>query len=423
MLSDIRFPTDPYRQKITALYRQDETQCIEELIAQAQMPADALTRIANTARTLVTEIRKERLNKGGIDAFLYEYDLSSEEGIALMCLAEALLRIPDSETAEKLIRDKISEQDWEARLGKSQSLFVNASTWGLMITGKVMSSNPHIPKIKNALKSVLKRGGSTIIRKAMKILSRQFVMGKTIEDSVKRAKTNERQGYCYSYDMLGEAARTKQDAIEYFHTYQHAIDIVGKEAKAKGVIDGPGISVKLSALSPRYELKQYDRVIDEITPLFRELALQAKAVNIGLTMDAEEADRLDISLDIFEKVFADPTLEGWDGLGLAIQAYQKRAPAVIDWISNLAKKHKRRIMVRLVKGAYWDCEIKESQMSGLESYPVFTRKENTDVSYLACAKKLFEAGDAIYPQFATHNAHSLAAVLEMAGDRRDFEFQ
>ena len=418
----------PLRAAITAAYRMDETQCLENLIQNASFSAEANQHIQETARQLVVEVRKRRIGKGGLDAFLYEYDLSSEEGIALMCLAEALLRIPDKATVDRLIRDKITAADWHAHLGKSESMFVNAATWGLMLTGKILSPAPDASTgIKTAFKRMIERSGEPIIRKAvataMKILGKQFVMGRTIEEATDRARDNESKGYRFSYDMLGEAARTAADAERYFASYQDAITAIGKVSSGKGVIEGPGVSVKLSALHPRYEYSQKQRVLDEVIPRLRSLALQAKAVNIGFTIDAEEADRLDLSLDIIEAVFSLPELAGWEGFGIAVQSYQKRAWYVLDWLADLARQHKRRIMVRLIKGAYWDTEIKMSQVQGLESYPVFTRKNSTDVSFLACAKKIWANIDAFYPQFATHNAHSVAAILEMANGRTDFEFQ
>jgi RHH-type proline utilization regulon transcriptional repressor/proline dehydrogenase/delta 1-pyrroline-5-carboxylate dehydrogenase len=387
-----------------------------------------LNKIASTARRLVEEVRQRRLDKGGLDAFLYEYDLASTEGIALMCLAEALLRIPDTKTIDHLVRDKLATADWAAHAGQSDSFFVNAATWGLLITGKVLApQREDVSVFRHSLKRFVERSSGPVIRKsiqqAMKVLGRQFVMGETIEEALKRARDGEKQGYRYSYDMLGEAARTAKDAERYFKSYLKAIVAIGKAAKGKGIIAGPGISVKLSALHPRYEFAKHDAVVAAVVPKLRELALGAKAVNIGLTVDAEEADRLDLSLDIIEAVFSDPLLNGWEGFGLAVQSYQKRAMAVLDWLIDLSRKHKRRFMVRLIKGAYWDAEIKNAQVKGLSEYPVFTRKPSTDVSFLACAKKILAAPDAFYPQFATHNAYSLAAVLEMADGRRDFEFQ
>lgn len=417
----------PLRAAIDRAYHLDETECVERLLSEANLPQSALDRIHHQAQQLVLEVRKRRLEKGGLDAFLYEYDLSSTEGIALMCLAEALLRIPDSETVDHLVRDKVASADWSSHMGQSESFFVNAATWGLILTGKVLGETQSPDPLRSGLKRFVERSSAPVIRKAvkqaMKLLGRQFVMGETIEDALSRARTKEKQGYRFSYDMLGEAARTSKDADRYFESYRHAINAIGKMAKGKGVIEGPGISVKLSALYPRYEFAQHDAVLAAIVPRLTALAALAKKLNIGLTVDAEEADRLDLSLDIIEAVFSDPQLEGWEGFGLALQSYQKRAFFVIDWLVALAQKNRRRFMIRLIKGAYWDSEIKNAQVKGFSEYPVFTRKASTDVSFLACAKKILAHPESFYPQFATHNAYSVAAVLEMAGTRRDFEFQ
>ncbi|CAN5334620.1 bifunctional proline dehydrogenase/L-glutamate gamma-semialdehyde dehydrogenase PutA [soil metagenome] len=419
---------NPLRAAIAAAYRMEETRCVENLLSHAALSQNSLQRVEETARKLVAGVRETRLGKGGLDSFMYQYDLSSEEGITLMCMAEALLRIPDSATVDRLIRDKIVAAQWEAHLGKSESLFVNATTWGLMLTGKLMSRKEVDAKgLSGILKRLIERSSEPVIRqaitRAMRILGKQFVMGQTISEALKRARENERQGYRYSYDMLGEAARTAKDAERYFQAYCDAIKAIGQAAAGRGPIAGPGISVKLSALYPRYEFAQHDRALAAVVPKLRALAIQAKEFNICLTVDAEEADRLDLSLDIIEAVFIDPALSGWEGFGLALQSYQKRAWATIDWLADLAKRQHRRLMIRLIKGAYWDSEIKNSQERGLEGYPVFTRKASTDVSFLACAKKLLAFPDAFYPMFATHNAHTLAAVLEMAGDRKDYEFQ
>src|SRR3990167_8938973 len=417
----------PLQNAITAAYRMDETTAINNLLSQALLPNDALQRIHDRATQLVAGTRQNYKTQGGLNAFLHQYDLSSEEGIALMCLAEALLRIPDSTTANRLISDKISTANWAQHISASDSLFVNAATWSLLLTGKLY--NPTLNNQKTltaALQRFVSRTSSTLIRpiimQGMKILGKQFVMGTTIEEALKRAQPVEAIGYRYSYDMLGEAARTREDAEQYFKSYQHAIETIGQIAK-QGPIKGPGISVKLSALHPRYEFAKYDQVLKELVPQLLTLATAAKNANIGFTIDAEEADRLELSLDIIEKVVSDKTLSGWEGFGLAVQSYQKRAPFVLDWLADLAKRYQRRLMVRLIKGAYWDAEIKLSQVLGFAGYPVFTRKNSTDVSFLACAKKLFANTHYFYPQFGTHNAYSVAAILEMAGSYRDFEFQ
>ena len=418
----------PLRQALRADYRANETEVVHRLLEEAELPADARERVNERARQLVAEVRRSRVGQGGIDAFMHEFELSSKEGVVLMCLAEALLRVPDAYTVDKLIEDKISGADWESHLGHSESLFVNASTWALMLTGRVVRVDPADRQdLGFTLRKLVRRSGEPVIRRAvtqaMRILGRQFVMGRDIEEALERARATENKGYRYSYDMLGEAARTMKDAERYYESYTQAIRAIGKAAKGRGPIDAPGISVKLSALHPRYEFSHRGRVMEELVPRLRALAVEAKAQDIGLTVDAEEADRLDISLDVIEAVSGDPELKGWGGFGLAIQAYQKRCSRLIDWLADMARRHERRLMVRLVKGAYWDTEIKYSQEGGLEGYPVFTRKASTDVSYLACARKLLADPEAFYPQFATHNAHTLAAVLEMAGNERAFEFQ
>ncbi|MFQ5776115.1 MAG: bifunctional proline dehydrogenase/L-glutamate gamma-semialdehyde dehydrogenase PutA, partial [Kiloniellaceae bacterium] len=418
----------PSRKAIRDHVRADETEIVRRLADEARLAPAALERVAARARTLVAEVRRARVGQGGIDAFLHEFGLSTKEGVVLMCLAEALLRVPDSETVDKLIKDKIAAADWEGHLGRSESLFVNASTWALMLTGRVVRLDERDTKdLAGTLRRLIHSSGEPVIRgaitQAMRILGRQFVMGRTIKEALERAKPEQQRGYRYSYDMLGEAARTMADARRYFEAYRAAIAAIGEAAQGKGVIDGPGISVKLSALHPRYEFAQRRRVLDELAPRLKALALDAGTAGIGLTVDAEEADRLDLSLDVIEAVSGDPELAGWDGFGVAVQAYLKRARFVLDWLADMARRHGRRLMVRLVKGAYWDTEIKLAQVAGLDGYPVFTRKVSTDVCYLACVKALFADADAFYPQFATHNAHTLAAVLEAAGDRRDFEFQ
>ena len=420
-------PASPLRAAVRDSTRIDETLAVARILAAAEMPSAARDRIAETARRLVTAVRRERLGKGGIDAFLHEYALSSQEGVALLCLAEALLRIPDSETVDQLIRDKLGEADWARHLGHSESMFVNASTWALMLTGRLLHSQPEAHDLRAALRRFAARSGEPVVRQAvtaaMRILARQFVMGRTIEEALERARAAEHQGYRHSYDMLGEAAHTATDAARYLAAYDHAIAAIGRSAAARPVVEAPGISVKLSALHPRYETAQRDRVLAEMGPRLLALARRARDAGIGFTIDAEEADRLDLSLDLVEALALAPDLSGWDGLGLAVQAYQKRALPLIDWLADLARRGKRRLMVRLVKGAYWDSEIKRGQERGLDGYPVYTRKLATDVCYLACARRLLDGGAAFYPQFATHNAHTVAAVLELAGERRDWEFQ
>jgi RHH-type proline utilization regulon transcriptional repressor/proline dehydrogenase/delta 1-pyrroline-5-carboxylate dehydrogenase len=414
------------RHALRTAFRIDETEAVERILAAADLPADALDRIAARARGLVVAVRQERVGKGGLDAFLHQYALSTQEGIALMCLAEALLRIPDADTVDKLIRDKIGPVDWERHLGASESAFVNASTWALMLTGRLMRE-PAARDLRATLTRFIARSGEPVVRQAvtaaMRILGRQFVMGRTIGEALERARAAEREGYRHSYDMLGEAARTEADARRYFDAYAAAIGAIGKEAAGRSVHEAPGVSVKLSALHPRYEIAQRDRCLPALVPALRALAGQARAAGIGFTIDAEESERLDLSLDVVEALALDPALGGWEGFGLAIQAYQKRALPLVDYLADLARRASRRLQVRLVKGAYWDSEIKRSQEKGLEGYPVYTRKVATDVSYVACAKRLLADASAFYPQFATHNAHTVAALVELAGNRGDWEFQ
>ncbi|WNJ99256.1 bifunctional proline dehydrogenase/L-glutamate gamma-semialdehyde dehydrogenase PutA [Thalassospiraceae bacterium LMO-JJ14] len=418
----------PDRGEIDAHYRADETECVERLLNDLELGGDALGDIESYAHKLVQAVRDKTVHKGGIDAFLHEYGLSTQEGVLLMCVAEALLRVPDDDTREDLIRDKLGSADWKKHLGASSSLFVNASTWALMMTGQVVNMHGYKGRSPDAaIRRLVARLGEPVVREsvnqAMRVMGKQFVMGRTIDEALERARDWEARGYSYSYDMLGEAARTMDDAKRYFQAYKTAIRKIGETANGRGPYKGPGISVKLSALHPRYELAQIGRVMDELVPRLRALCLDAAKYDIGLNIDAEEADRLDLSLDCFEAISGDPELKDWQGFGVVVQAYQKRAPFVLDYLADMGKRHGRRFMVRLVKGAYWDMEIKRAQELGLKGYPVFTRKANTDVSYLACAKKLFANTDAFYPQLATHNAHSISAVLNFAGNNRDFEFQ
>lgn len=417
----------PWHKDVSRNYRRDENALVEELLKKAQLDERATGRIHDHARKLVEVVRKDRRNQGGIDAFMQQYDLSTQEGLVLMCLAEALLRIPDKETADALIEDKLSGTHWEKYLGESDSLFVNASTFGLMITGKILEEeeNPQ-GKAKSIWHNLIKRSGEPVIRQAMRqamrIMGFQFVLGRSINEALKRAGEGAKKGYRYSFDMLGEAARTKEDAQRYFKAYQSAIAALAHDQKGRGPIEENGISVKLSALHPRYEFSKRRRVLDELAPMVLELAKQAKAANIGFTIDAEEAARLELSLEVIEAVFLDPALNGWDGFGVVVQAYQKRALDVIEMLAGLTRKSGQKMMIRLVKGAYWDSEIKLSQELGLSGYPVFTRKASSDVSFQACAKRLFELDDCFYSQFASHNAYSVATVIELAGDK-PFEFQ
>jgi RHH-type transcriptional regulator, proline utilization regulon repressor / proline dehydrogenase / delta 1-pyrroline-5-carboxylate dehydrogenase len=361
-----------------------------------------------------------------MEVFLAEYGLSTDEGVALMCLAEALLRVPDAATMDDLIEDKIAPSEWGRHLGHSASPLVNASTWALMLTGKVLAEDRE-PGIAATLRSAVKRLGEPVIRaavqRAMKEMGQQFVLGQTIAEAIRRGRAKAAQGFTFSYDMLGEAAMTAQDAAHYLAAYRGAIAALAAEARSDDIRANPGISIKLSALHPRYEEWQRARVMAELAPTVLSLARQAKAARMGLNIDAEEADRLELSLDLIDTVLSDPSLAGWDGFGVVVQGYGKRAAAVIDWLHALATRLDRRIMVRLVKGAYWDTEVKRAQVDGLPDFPVWTRKAATDVAYICCAEKLLGMTDRIYPQFATHNAHTAAAILEMAGPRDTFEFQ
>ena len=405
----------------------DETEAVACILAAAEIPVDMRHCIGERARGLVAAVRRDRLGKGGIDAFLHEYALSSPEGVALLCLAEALLRIPDAETVDRLIRDKIGSADWESHLGRSESMFINASTWALMLTGRLLHTVSPAPDLRTVLRRFVARSSEPVLRQAvtaaMHIIGRQFVMGRTIGEALERARGAEQQGYRPSYYMLGEAAHTEAYAARYAAAYDDAIAAIGRSWGGRIIADAPGISIKLSALHPRYEMAQRARVLSEVSLILLELSRHARGAGIGLTIDAEEADRLDLSLDLFEALALSPDLADWDGLGLAVQAYQKRALPVIEWLADLARRSGRRLMVRLVKGAYWDSEIKRTQELGLDGYPVYTRKVATDVSYLACARRLLAFGPIFYPQFATHNAHTVAALLEFAGERRDYEFQ
>ncbi|MDQ0560179.1 RHH-type proline utilization regulon transcriptional repressor/proline dehydrogenase/delta 1-pyrroline-5-carboxylate dehydrogenase [Rhizobium mesoamericanum] len=410
-------PQSDLRRAITAAYRAPETVCVPHLLDAAMLPEKVRLGAANTARKLIEALRAK--HKGtGVEGLVHEYSLSSQEGVALMCLAEALLRIPDTATRDALIRDKIAEGDWKSHLGGGRSLFVNAATWGLVVTGK-LTATVNDRNLSAALTRLIARCGEPVIRRgvdmAMRMMGEQFVTGETIDEALQRAKPLEQRGFRYSYDMLGEAATTAADAERYYTDYEAAIHAIGKASDRRGIYEGPGISIKLSALHPRYSRAQSTRVMGELLPKVKALALIARSYDIGLNIDAEEADRLELSLDILETLCLDEDLAGWNGMGFVVQAYGKRCPFVLDFIIDLARRAGRRIMVRLVKGAYWDAEIKRAQLDGLEDFPVFTRKIYTDVSYIACAKKLLAATDAVFPQFATHNAQTLATIYHAAG--------
>jgi RHH-type transcriptional regulator, proline utilization regulon repressor / proline dehydrogenase / delta 1-pyrroline-5-carboxylate dehydrogenase len=416
------------RKRINDAYRKSELSCLEDLIEYAQLNQTQLNSIQTRAKQLVTHLRTMRYESTSIDSFLAEYALSSQEGIALMCLAEALLRIPDKKTADKLIQDKLTNISAQARETQSHSFLIHSTTWALMLTGKILNPERAESILTKGLMSFVRRSSEALIRKAlshaMYFLGDHFVIGGTIDDALMRARKKEDLGYRYSYDMLGEAALTADDAKRYFEAYAEAIKAIGSaQDKSLDVYVKPGISIKLSALHPRYQEAQRDRVLEELSVQLLYLAELAKSYNIAMTIDAEESERLDLSLDVIERVFAHQSLAEWNGFGIAVQSYQKRAFYVLDWLADLARRHHRRIMVRLIKGAYWDTEIKKTQMQGLDEYPVFTRKCFTDVSFQACAKKLLTMQDVIYPQFATHNAYSVALILELMGENKDFEFQ
>ncbi|NHO32596.1 bifunctional proline dehydrogenase/L-glutamate gamma-semialdehyde dehydrogenase PutA [Acetobacter fallax] len=411
----------------------DHTRCLEPprvaaLMKEATLSPEMAAQVKETARNLVQALRRAK-PAGIVQRLVQEYDLSTKEGVALMCLAEALLRIPDTATRDALIRDKLSGRNWQGHLGVGSSLFVNAATWGLTISDKILTA-PERRGLNGVLAQLLSRCGEPVIRGgidlAIRMMGEQFVTGQTIEEALKNSRSFNAKGFRYSYDMLGEAATTAVDAKRYYQDYEQAIHAIGKASNGQGVYRGPGISVKLSALHPRYSRLQRDRVMAELLPAVISLAALAAHYDIGFNVDAEEADRLELSLDLLEAMVSSPHLTNWDGLGFVVQAYQKRAPFVLDLIIDLARRNDRRLMVRLVKGAYWDTEIKRAQMEGMSQFPVFTRKVHTDVSYIACARKLLAAPDAVFPQFATHNAQTLASICGIAGqdfsDTR-YEFQ
>lgn len=425
-------PQSVKRSAITAAWRRPETDAVPMILEQARLSPLVAEQTNKTAYLLAERLRAQKnlSGKAGlIQGLLQEFSLSSQEGVALMCLAEALLRIPDKATRDALIRDKISNGNWSSHLGHSPSMFVNAATWGLLFTGRLVATHNET-SLSSSLNRIISKSGEPLVRKgvdmAMRLMGEQFVTGETIAEALANARKLEDKGFRYSYDMLGEAALTAHDAENYLLAYQQAIHAIGKASNKRGIYEGPGISIKLSALHPRYSRAQYQRVMDELYPRLLSLTLLACQYDIGINIDAEEADRLEISLDLLEKLCFEPQLSGWNGIGFVIQAYQKRCPFVIDYLVDLASRSHRRLMIRLVKGAYWDSEIKRAQIDGLEDYPVYTRKVYTDISYLACAKKLLAVPNLIYPQFATHNAHTLAAIYHLAGQNYypgQYEFQ
>jgi RHH-type proline utilization regulon transcriptional repressor/proline dehydrogenase/delta 1-pyrroline-5-carboxylate dehydrogenase len=411
----------PLRDAITAATRRAEPEALAELLAQARQSPDQSAATQTLAMRIARGLRERQADSGRtglVQGLLQEFALSSQEGVALMCLAEALLRIPDAATRDALIRDKIGSGNWQAHLGGSESLFVNAATWGLLLTGKLVATHSDVG-LGAALRRIVGRGGEPLIRKgvdmAMRLMGEQFVTGETIEQALEHAREREAQGFRYSFDMLGEAAMTARDAERYLAAYEQAIHAIGKASAGRGIHEGPGISIKLSALHPRYCRAQVARVMSELYPRLVKLALLSRHYDIGLNIDAEESERLELSLDLLDHLCHEHELQGWNGIGFVIQAYQKRCPFVVDWLVDLARRTRHRLMVRLVKGAYWDSEIKRAQIEGQAGYPVYTRKAHTDVAYIACARKLLAAPDAVFPQFATHNAHTLAAVHTIAG--------
>lgn len=415
------FDTSP----LSESYLADEDIVVNELLSLADPGISQRQQIKQLATRLINEVRDHIDDMDGIDAFMQQYDLSSKEGILLMCLAEALLRIPDKSTADKLIKDKILDADWKSHLGKSDKLFVNASTWGLMLTGRIIDIDVTKKGMSKAMDKFINKTGEPVIRtgllRAMEMMGKQFVMGRTIKEALKRGKKKDFRAYRFSYDMLGEAALTQEDADRYFKAYADAINAIAEANTKRDIEEASSISIKLSALHPRYELANTRRVMAELAPRVLNLVQQAQSLNVAVTIDAEEADRLELSLNVFADVYRQ--LENYNGFGLVVQAYQKRALEVLKLLSELVQEQGRPIPLRLVKGAYWDTEIKLAQEQGLSHYPVFTRKANTDLSYLACARYLLANRDKFYPQFATHNANTVAAIYVMAGDQGGYEFQ
>ena len=407
----------------------DENKMAASMLAEFPLSQADRDNIVETAHAIVTKSREMSAERGTLDAFMQEFGLSNQEGVALMCLAEALLRIPNAETQDALIEEKIASGNWASHRGSSEDLFVNAGIWALMLTGGVIKLDKNVTRdAAGWTKSAVARLSGPVIRKAvmqaMRIMGHQFVFGRSIKEALKQRAKRDEGSRLFSFDMLGEGARTAADAERYLSLYRQVIGDVGNAIKDEGedIAKRSSVSIKLSALHPRYEAVKQERVLTELLPRVKELALLAKKHNMQLTIDAEEADRLDISLDLFEALVRDPDLSGWHGLGLVVQAYQKRGPALLDWMIALAEDTGRHFPTRLVKGAYWDSEIKHAQELGFTDYPVWTRKVTTDLCYLACAKRMLEAPHAFYPQFATHNAHSLAAVATM-GQGMEMEFQ
>ncbi len=427
---------EEYRHKLRQQSYANEEECVDQLLTASHLDQATSQAIQQQAAELIQRARKHRDQRGKLDAFLEEFGLTNREGVALMCLAEALLRIPDSDTADELIAELVHSGDWAKHWRHSDSLFVNTSVWGMMLTGKVVElDNSITQQPRHWLRSLVNRVSEPVVRQAMlqamRIMGSHYVLGRSIDEALKRGPAENPPGTCFSFDMLGEGARTEADAQRYFKAYLDAIkaiaaapDTDSEDNHSDTVTDANGISIKLSALHPRYRQSQQQQLMAELLPRVQTLALAAKAGNLGFNIDAEEAERLDISLDILEALARYPALQGWNGLGFVLQAYQKRAPFVADWLIALSRETGHRLMLRLVKGAYWDTEIKHAQELGLTDYPVYTRKANTDLCYLVCADKMLRVSDAIYPQFATHNAQTLATVIHMANIcQGDYELQ
>ena len=413
------------RQAITANYRLDEKSAVDSLVKTLDFSPEQEQRITDNAIKLIKKLRQLKQKQYGADALMQEFSLSSEEGVALMCLAEALLRIPDAQTRDDLIYEKLQEGNWKSHIGNSNSFFINAASYGLLF-GKKISESLDENSLSNALTRSFSRLSAPIMRmaiiKSMQILGKQFVTGVTMQEALQNIKPRYEKGFTFSFDMLGEAAMTEADAQRYFNDYLHAIEEVGKDAAGRTIYNGNSVSVKLSAIHPKYSRAKYDRTINELYPRLKELFLLAKKYNISINIDAEEASRLELSLDLVEKLLDEPELQGYKGIGFVVQAYSKRCPFVLDYLINLAREKQSYLMIRLVKGAYWDSEIKWAQADGLDDFPLYTRKNHTDISYIVCAKKLFAAQDVIYPQFATHNVQTMCTIHELGQDK-NFEFQ
>lgn len=415
----------PERRVITENYRLDEKTAVDRLMATLDFTEEQEKRITDNATKLINKLRHIKQKQYGADALMEEFSLSSEEGVALMCLAEALLRIPDAKTRDELIYEKLQDGNWQSHLGNSKSFFINAASYGLVF-GKKISENLTEEQLSNSLKNMFSRFAAPVMRqamvKSMRIMGKQFVAGVNMPEALKHIQPRYNKGFTFSFDMLGEAAMTAADADRYFNDYLHAIEEVGKDAAGRTIYNGNSVSVKLSAIHPKYSRAKYDRTMNELYPRVKQLFLLAQKYNISVNIDAEEANRLELSLDLVEKLLDEPELKGYKGIGFVVQAYSKRCPYVLDYLINLAREKQGYLMIRLVKGAYWDSEIKWAQTDGLDGFPLYTRKNHTDIAYVACAKKLLAAQDVIYPQFATHNVLTMCTIYEL-GQGKQFEFQ